>query len=279
MWNGLPCLVKGNHIDVWSRGFRAFGLEIPSTGLVDGAARFKLVSNKGDYSCQPAAASAYASYILNHYSLVVKQAETEVTVYAPHGEVVEKKWDYLFRDLAEYSSAQLGRSLLFSEEPRWGRGAYVVMGFGVRLRDGGARLPLKPKNNSTSTMQMHLPGLAALCDGWATFGSFLATSDHQDGTTVDVRLPATKDSQDIVLRVAERANGDYDKIEYALRASGSVVPIKDEEWQVLDSAMIDEVATLHILNAARLSFGRHVFEKLADLQTPKAAKSKKARLT
>lgn len=284
---GLPCRVKGNSIDVVARGFTASGLALTTKRLTDGEARFKLVPMPADRAVHAAAASAHASHIINLYVLTVQQGDTLVQAYAPHARPVDENWDHLLRELAEYSSAETGQSLIYSEEPRIGRVLEEVMGFGVRLRDGGSRLPLRASKSDEKMVQMQLPGLlekpatptrraasAPAVSSWELFESG-STSKKR---AVDVRLPATAERRNIILRVVERADGDYQNVEYAMRSQGIVTPIKEEEWQSLTTEVVEDITLLHILNAARMTFGRPILEELPTDQDTSQPKDKKPRL-
>lgn len=162
-WNqlvhtGLPCRVTRRHIDVLGRGCRADGLEAILLFLTDGEARLRLVAFEAPQAPQLATASAHASHILNNYQIVIEQHGRVRAVFGPVP--LNGKWDAFLRQLAEYSSIQTGRSLIYSEEPGTGiltdRAAEI--GFGVRLRDGGARLLLQRKRNGDGVLQLKLPG-------------------------------------------------------------------------------------------------------------------------
>lgn len=251
---GVPCKVRdGRYLSIAADGFSAVDLKMTCDPLQDGDAQLKLVPVPADYACQPATASAEASHILDRYCIIVEQGGRQHRVYEPVRKGIDEGWRGVLRVLAEYDSAETASSFTYSEECGETDEFYD---FGVRLRDGGARLPLKFKSGSTSTTRLRLPGIAL---DYASYGTCISIDEAGANSRVfaDVHLHSgTDEPHDIVFKVRDHAGGAYKEIMYALREREELRAVSEGQWRTFDSSHTDEATLRFIANAARTSFGK-----------------------
>lgn len=252
--DGLPCTINGRRLSIAGEGFSATNLKMTCTSLADGEGRFLLVPITAGYACQPATASAEASYVLNNFQLIVEQEGQHHRVYEPSGKLVKASWRELLNTIAEYDSAERASRILYSEIFDWDGVESNVACFGVRLRDGGARLPLI-QGHYIDAMLLRLPIDANFYAAYGTFAD-IDVEDMDDEVVVDVSLSPRSEPSDIILKVVDQPQGFYDRIFYTLRPRGDFSAVSDPEWLCLDASIIDAAAIRFIINAARASFGQ-----------------------
>lgn len=260
--SGIPCTVRGKFIEVQGLGCPERSLEVTTNALSDGEARYKLVPiSLSEYACQPTAASAEASHIFSLYHIVIEQNGQEHRAFEPAGQCLDFEWQRHLRILGQYSSAESARSLIYSVDCHLDGTAEYVNGFGVRLRDGGSRLPLRLKAGEQGVAQIELPGELSLYNEW---GAYIAPPSSLQACyskiVVDVRLSLGDSPTDLVLKVEDQDEGDYHRMQYALRPRGDLKPVRRDEWKPLDLDIINLSARRYMINVARSTVGRGLLE-------------------
>lgn len=109
-------------------------------------ARLKLRPISPNFKCQPMAATAEASWVINRYEVTFEYGRV-CRRYEPFAVQIDSNWRDLFAPLAEALTVTLGNdkdSRLFYSRPRGpGAEAELIRQIHVRLYDGGARFPME----------------------------------------------------------------------------------------------------------------------------------------
>lgn len=263
---GLPCKLD-NHFkeeDQWiklqyqpsSWGWLKLCGELPSKS----SALLKVKPIPPDYACQPAGASAGASYMLNNYQILIEQDGEEYTALEPLAELVDPVADGFLRQLAEYASAAgapgkipyyTSAAVDLAEEKNWASSLYHV---GIRLRDGGSRFNID-KTPYPHRLVVSLPGTGRHLARFGTFERVPTGAKATERKTIELTIHVPPGAHDIVLRVADAPQGKFKKIEYVLRRQKETEPIKEDEWKPFVVGPKDGWVLSYFANLARLSFG------------------------
>lgn len=256
---GLPCTIKGSTLEVTISKEHRIALRA-GHAFTPGRAFLKMVPvDASRYACQPSAASAEASYFLNHYQLILAQNGKQIPVCEPLASYLDMELDALLSILGEFASVEgaPGR-ILYSVASEPHPSIAACHDVGVRLRDGGVRFPIINKGKDRKRIKM--PSTAFLHSKWGTFVNISERDWHKEReVNLRVEVPGGQ-PQDLVLRVERSFDGDYGYLEHAFRPRGSFEPIRDDEWKlfwnVATGGGVEPWVGTIFLNIARLSFGR-----------------------
>lgn len=283
--SGLPCGV-GNGIITVDLGLgRHNFIRLPALQLRNGAAKLKVLPNPPDYACQPAGASAEASYFINRYQLVIEQGGKRFPAIPNlSGAYLDLNEEVLLCLLgqaaaATASSTESATRMVYAQQPQPFHGMTDLFNVGVRLRDGGSRYPVinaitsKGSSGSSSSGKSRtrnrflMPGTAM----WhAMYGDFdnLGILKRRDERELDrtregalrMKIPPQQEEEegtklDVVFRVKEQEQGACETLQCAFRKQGCFEAIKEEEWMVVGPREMDGWAVEFLVAMARESVG------------------------
>lgn len=228
--------------------------------LGPGPAVLKLVPVGSDYACQPTSATPEASYLLKYWRIVVEQDGQQCQLHQPLGEDIDWDSQPLFKHLAELASAERAPGhIIYSKAPYWY--AEEVSGVGVRLRDGGSRIPLYITNDGRILFKV--PGDAHLHSKRGRFDG--KHNEHQRrryykerivrGCMAQLRVELPAGAQHIIIKVNDTDTGDFHSLQYALRPQGSFQPIKEDEWLPLTVDQAESWVLCFFINLAKVTWG------------------------
>lgn len=270
---GLAGTVNNTRFDYVLAGISR-SAPVQGSSLKSGEAFMKLlpIGLDGDYQCQPTSASPEASYILNHWEIVIEQEGVQHQIHQPLAQDVDWEDYGFFCQLAEMASAEgaPGR-IKYVQRPYWY--AEELSGVAVRLRDGGSRLPLEVDEQGRLWFQ--LPGDPHLHSKWGRFDGKDAELELQrvpdPPVLAELRVVALEEPHDVVFKVNETDSGDFHSLFYVLRARDSFDPVKRNDWLALDSSILEEWMIRFLLNLTKVTWGclnRDLLRPPAAAETP-----------
>lgn len=268
---GLPCTIAGNILGIDLGQPRLFVMLLTGVQLADGPALLKVVPKPAEYACQPLGASAEASYFLNRFKLVVKQKGRQSPACEPLARLVTINEEAILSTLAQWamlessSPSPSANKMVYSSIPGPSPGLGELLNVGIRLRDGGARLPIICRGGATSRKRIKMPGVAffhALFGDDELLWKLMDRPKSERGEemigTREVNLRVvvpTSGPHDLLLRVVDQADGLFEELQYAVRPQGSFKPVRESEWKRMEVPLVDEWVVSFFLNVARESFG------------------------
>lgn len=178
----------------------------PMPAGTQGVFRLEPVRRSPSLYCQPMAAGAGLTWIMETHQLAFHHGD-QLARFIPFAAVVDFLWNDLGHSLAECLTIQVAansrRQRLVAESFQSDLTAELYNRIGVRLRQGGSRVPVVP--NAQGGCNLKMPKGANL---FAGHGS----PDDEVTVRVNVNVPA---GHDLVLFVNESdKQGDYKRIDY-----------------------------------------------------------------